>query len=61
MQDAFSEKNSWPKKIFLSWDNPVKEFFGKYATKNGIQIETEPLTDLNRIVEMIQKSMSGLL
>jgi len=61
MEDAFSVKNRWAKKIFLSWDNPAKEIFGRCATKNRIQIETEPLNDLGRITKMIKKSLSGLL
>ena len=58
MQEAFYTKNKWPKKIFLSWDNPAKENFGKNSIKNGIQIETEPLTDLDRITGIIKKLIS---
>jgi len=59
MKKAFSAKRAWPKKIFLSRENPAKEFFGKCATKNNIQAETEPLTDLMRITKMIQKLLAG--
>lgn len=57
MEDAFNAKNAWPKKIFLSWDNPVKNVFSEYSKKNKIEIETEPLTDLDSIIAPIKESM----
>ena len=59
MQEAFYTKNKWPKKIFLSWDNPAKENFRKNSKKNEIQIEAEPLTDLDRITGTVKKLISN--
>jgi len=61
MKKAFSAKRKWPKKIFLSRDNPAKESFERCAIKNNIQVETEPLTDLMRITKMIKKLVAAFL
>ncbi len=58
LDNAFSTKNSWPKKFLFPEDDPAEEIFMKWSEESGVPFELASLEDLENIIRPIKESFS---
>ena len=53
---AWAAKKQWAEKLIITEKSPVEDVFKREAEKNGLSVETVPLSDLEPIVGELKES-----